>query len=306
MSLSVPTIDLSEPTDATDSAIEEASAQWGFFQVVNHGLPEELQSPFMQQMAAFFTLPTADKQAVRRTMDNPMGFYDQELTKNTRDWKEIFDLGSDLRDPDHPATSQWPEALPNFQQDMLDWFFACEELAMKILGALCRQLGQPEDALSSSFMPRNTSFLRLNYYPPCDQEGIKGDTPDVLGINRHTDAGALTVLVQDDVPALQVNHDGRWSTVVPEPGGAIINIGDMLQVWSNDRYLAAEHRVLANETRARFSAPYFLNPVTTAKVSPLTSPERYQTINWGDYRSARAEGDYGDFGEEIQINQFRR
>ena len=305
MLLSIPTIDLSAPAEVSAAAIAEASGKWGFFQVVNHGLPLEKRRRFMSQMIAFFGITPSEKQLVRRSMNNAMGFYDNELTKNTRDWKEIFDLGSDLRDPDHPATSQWPAALPEFKQAMLDWFFACETLALTILAALCRELRQPEDALVGSFLPRNTSFLRLNYYPPCDQTGIYGENPEVLGINRHTDAGALTVLVQDEVPALQVKHAGGWSTVVPEPGGAIINIGDMLQVWSNDRYLAAEHRVLANAKAARYSAPYFLNPATSAAVHPLTSPARYHSINWGEYRRARADGDYGDFGEEIQISQFR-
>ena len=90
----------------------------------------------------------------------------------------------------------------------------------------------------------------------------------------------------------------------------MINIGDMVQVWSNDRYQAALHRVTANSENARYSAPFFLNPAYHTDYAPLPStiderhPARYRTINWGEFRGLRAAGDYADYGEEIQISHY--
>ena len=93
-------------------------------------------------------------------------------------------------------------------------------------------------------------------------------------------------------------------------GSIIINIGDVVQVWSNDRYRAPLHRVLASDTHTRFSAPFFLNPAFATDYAPLPATlvdvaPRYRSINWGDFRNGRAAGDYADVGEEIQIAHYR-
>jgi isopenicillin N synthase-like dioxygenase len=132
-----------------------------------------------------------------------------------------------------------------------------------------------------------------------------------LGIHHHTDAGALTVLMQDDVGGLQVYRDGYWHNVTPVKGAMVINTGDMMQVWSNDEYQAAIHRVLAMSARDRYSLPFFFNPAADARVSPLPSvtsqqnPARYSTVEWGRFRGKRSDGDFADYGTEVQISQFR-
>ena len=90
----------------------------------------------------------------------------------------------------------------------------------------------------------------------------------------------------------------------------MINLGDIVQVWSNDRYLAALHRVLANSDTPRYSAPFFFNPAYAANYAPLESvcqnqAPRYRAINWGEFRGLRAAGDYADYGEEVQISHYR-
>ena len=132
-----------------------------------------------------------------------------------------------------------------------------------------------------------------------------------LGVHHHTDAGALTVLLQDEVGGLQVFNGGYWHDIPPLPGAFVINTGDMMQVWSNDIYQAAVHRVLAMEKRDRFSIPFFFNPSAETEVSPLPSvvtadrPARYRAIRWSEFRGQRTDGDYADYGPEVQISQFR-
>ena len=101
----------------------------------------------------------------------------------------------------------------------------------------------------------------------------------------------------------------EWCEVPAVPGGIVVNIGDMVQVWSNDRFRAAMHRVRPMHGVERFSLPYFFNPSYRTDVEPITEsiddPPRYATVNWGAFRQGRADGDFGDYGDEIQIAQFR-
>ena len=310
MSLNVPTIDISGLPDdpVARDEIARACEAWGFFQIVGHGIDETATSAFLDATRTFFHLPLDERLAVRRDAENPMGFYDEELTKNTRDWKQVYDFGIDLGDAGVAHPSRWPD-VDGFRDIMTGWYRRCEAISMTLLDAIEQSLDVAPGSIADSFRTRHTSFLRLNYYPVCDDPAPADSGTEIthgsLGVNRHTDAGALTVLVQDDVPALQVNKDNQWHTIVPEPGGMIINIGDMMQVWSNDRFQAPEHRVIANASRERFSAPFFLNPDYRTDCVPLTTPARYRPVNWGHFRDERASGDYADYGEEIQISQFR-
>ena len=154
----------------------------------------------------------------------------------------------------------------------------------------------------------HSSFLRLNFYPTCPEPAT--DTLNLvppegeLGISHHSDAGAVTVLIQDGFRGLQMYHEGRWLDLGSERGEVVINIGDVVQVWSNDVYRAPLHRVVANPDTTRISIPYFLNPAYTYDYAPLAGTPRYRPINWGEFRSQRSAGDYADLGSEIQISDF--
>lgn len=312
----VPVIDVRHlDAPSTRAAIDAACREWGFFQVVHHGIAPALLAAVHARMRDFFALPAEAKRAIERTATNAWGFYDRELTKNRRDWKEIFDVGPVGEGRLAGNVPQWPAALPAFRPTVAAFATACERLAHRLLGAVGVNLGVPADHLAAAFGARHTSFLRLNHYPPCAQPAA-ADAPTLpaaghLGINHHTDAGALTLLLQDDQPGLQVFRDGRWVLVEPRRDALVVNIGDIVQVWSNDRYRAALHRVLVSRDAERYSAPFFFNPAADAVYAPLPStcdaahPPRYRPIPWGEFRSARAAGDYADRGEEIQIAHYR-
>ena len=306
---------LLEDGDALAS-LDSACRECGLFQIIGHGIPAALLAAFMGEMRRFFALPMDQKRRISRTADNIWGFYDRELTKNTRDWKQILDIGPTSREgPTMGSVPQWPEALTGFQNIVEKFNAECERVAQLITAGISVNLGMPADHLTSAFGDAHTSFLRLNYYPVCDDPAPENAAtiPDKgqLGVNRHTDAGAVTVLLQDDQAGLQVLRGERWYTIHPGPDALVINIGDVVQVWSNDRYTAPLHRVLASSSRERFSAPYFFNPTYETNYAPLPSltadgeASRYRPINWGEFREGRAAGDYADHGEEIQISNFR-
>ncbi len=317
---SVPVIDISGITknasgeDARDAVqrIATACREWGFFQVVNHPVPDDLIGNVWQQARAFFAAPPAVKNAILRTRENPWGYYNNELTKNQRDRKEVFDFTRDGADPIYHAENRWPDLGNNFRETMRRYLEACTGLSLKLLEAFCVGLDLPADFMQRDFADDHTGFIRLNYYPVADPlEGVTGLPVADMGVHHHTDAGALTVLLQDDVGGLQVYRDGYWHDIPSVPGAFVINTGDMMQVWSNDIYQAALHRVLAMDDRDRYSIPFFFNPAASTEVSPLPSvvtdqrPCRYRMINWSEFRAKRTDGDYADYGPEVQIAQYR-
>lgn len=319
---SVPVIDIGRLTQesfasSAGTTIEEiatACREWGFFQVVNHGIPQELIEKEWQQTRKFFAQPMAAKEAIMRTRGNPWGYYNNELTKNQRDKKEVFDFTTDGADPIYAAENRWPDGLDEFRKVMRDYLLACTKLSLQLLQAFCVGLKLPADFMQDNFATNHTGFIRLNYYPVKDPLE-DADTPYQpvadMGVHHHTDAGALTVLMQDKVGGLQVYKEGLWHRIPPVEGAMVINTGDMMQVWSNDYYRAAMHRVRAMEERDRYSIPFFFNPSAATRVYPLPTvisaarPSRYRSIEWSEYRGKRTDGDYADYGTEVQISQFR-
>ena len=302
----VPVVDIAELDRASVRAdIDAACREWGFFQVTGHGIDAGVLDGLFAAAKRFFALPLETKRKILRSEDNPWGYYDRELTKQTLDWKQVFDFGPGDGDELVP---RWPDNLPGFETAVRAYYDGCEALAFRLLGVIASNLGMPEASLDGHFEDGHTSFLRLNFYPR-----YPGDTNDAppFGVNHHSDAGVLTLLLQDDQAGLEVCRDGRWYLVEPTPGALVINIGDIVQVWSNDRYRAALHRVVTSPERDRYSAPYFFNPSYETNYAPLPSlvdernPARYRTINWRDFRSQRHAGDYADYGSEVQISDYR-
>ncbi|MCZ6881899.1 MAG: hypothetical protein O7F15_02685 [Gammaproteobacteria bacterium] len=319
----VPVIDIGELVSDSSSVaaripveqIAAACKNWGFFQVINHAIPAELFVTVLQQTRRIFALPLEEKLSVVRTKDNPWGFYNNELTKNQRDKKEVFDFTHEGIDPIYGKSNRWPTDQDKFKATMLEYYDACTGLALTLLEAFCIGLDLPAQHMHGDFSGNHTGFMRLNYYPvedPMTDSGTEHQPTADLGIHHHTDAGALTVLLQDEVSGLQVYREGYWHNIPPVPGAMVINIGDMMQVWSNDTYHAAIHRVMAMDAITRYSLPFFFNPSASSRVRPLPTvvseqqPSHYHTIEWSSYRGLRTDGDFADYGAEVQISQYRR
>jgi isopenicillin N synthase-like dioxygenase len=310
----LPIIDVRDlAASATRRAIDAACREWGFFQIVGHGVAEPTMAVLRREMRAFFALPLSAKRAIMRTAENPWGFYDRELTQHTRDWKQIYDFGP----PDGGAiVPQLPRELPQFAAAVARFYAECDALAFALIEVVAANLGAAPSALQACFRPNHTSFLRLNYYPPCPlparPAAHEPATAGHLGVNPHTDAGAVTLLLQDEQPGLEVLHDGTWHLVEPRGDALVVNIGDIVQVWSNDQYRAALHRGLVSSRAERFSAPFFFNPAYSTEYAPLAStvdalhPPRYRPIHWGAFRARRAAGDYADRGEYHSIGHYSR
>ncbi|KAK1417476.1 hypothetical protein QVD17_26604 [Tagetes erecta] len=322
----IPQIDLSPLTNSSPAIrdqlvgeVRDACRNWGFFQVINHGVPLESREKLMSAAKRFFDQPVDDKRKVRRDEANPQGYYDTEHTKNVRDWKEVFDISvavptkmyaSHEADDDRLTEyrNRWPKHPPELRAACEEYIKDVQQLAYKLLELISLSLNLPAKRLEPFFSNGQTSFMRLNHYPPCP-------APDLaLGVGRHKDAIAMTILAQDDVGGLEVKRktDGEWIFVKPTPNSFIINVGDIIQVWSNDRYESVEHRVILNSTKERFSIPFFLSPSYKTVVEPLAelidehNPARYTGYSWGKFFATRKRSNFKKLNvENIQIYHFK-
>ena len=294
-------------SEKTLAKLDLACRDWGLFYLVDHEM--DGISQLFAHVREFFQRPRTEKLQVKRTRENTWGFFDNELTKNKRDWKEIFDFGP----AEGSMYAQWPTDAFDFRHFCEGHYSACEQVSFELLAAISKNMGVSETFLFHAFEPDHSSFMRLNYYPTCPIPD--NTTPDSisasghLGVNHHTDSGALTILITDGVPGLEVYVRDQWCPVPPIEGALIVNIGDVVQVWSNDRYKAPLHRVQVTESEERMSIPFFFNPKHSCDYAPLTyknaEAPKYSAINWGEFRAKRADGDYSDSGEEIQIEHYR-
>ena len=228
----VPTIDLALDEARIADSLAAACREWGLFLVTGHGIDPALYRRCLGEARRFFARPRADKRALSRSLANPWGYYDRELTKNARDKKEVFDIGpaEALGADPFGGTTPWPHDEPGFAPAMRALMAECEAVADRLVRIIVAGLGAPAAVVGEAFRPAATSFLRLNFYP------IEDPLADLAGgdvgraVHHHTDAGALTVLFEDGTPGLQVLRDGCWHDVAPVAGALIVNIGDMLQV----------------------------------------------------------------------------
>ncbi|KAJ0961041.1 hypothetical protein J5N97_000942 [Dioscorea zingiberensis] len=321
----IPVIDLSPilrypiPSDPADPFPDELSdliaeigaacQDWGFFQVVNHGVELELLERVQAAAREFFALPVEEKRRVKRDDVNPLGYYDTEHTKNVRDWKEVFDFILNESESDLlQLKNQWPEYPPELREACEEYVEGVQKLAYKLLELIALSLNLPAKRFNG-FFEDSTNFVRLNHYNPCPSPDL------VLGVGRHKDSRALTVLYQDEVGGLDVKRkaDGEWVRVKPTPNSFIINVGDIIQVWSNDKYESVEHRVSVNSEKERFSIPFFFSPALSTNVKPLEelvneeNPARYEEYNWGEFFKARKDSNFKKLGKEnLQIYHFRK
>ncbi|KAJ4705609.1 2-oxoglutarate (2OG) and Fe(II)-dependent oxygenase superfamily protein [Melia azedarach] len=158
-------------------------------------------------------------------------------------------------------------------------------LAERLLGFISESLGLKSNYIQDA-VGEFYQNITISYYPPCPQPEL------TLGLQTHSDMGALTLLIQDDVGGLQVLKDGEWVTVQPLSDAIVVILADQTQVITNGEYISAQHRAITNASRARLSVATFHDPAKTVKISPASelvndsSPPLYREVVYGDYVSS--------------------
>jgi isopenicillin N synthase-like dioxygenase len=272
--------------------IHKACRETGFFYIANHRVPRNLIESQFDHAQRFFALPLERKLALHMSKSPSAAGYepiegqilasqDDSAEKAPPDLKESFYCAMELPD-DHPwarkrirsfGHNQWPVDLPGFKEQMLAYHGAMRQLGDRVLAMLALSLDLPEGHFAALYgMPG--AMLRLLRYPPHSH----ATATNQLGAGAHTDWGGITLLAQDNLGGLEVrNVDGEWIQAKPIPDTFVINLGDLMQRWTNDIYRSNMHRVRNNSaSRERYSIPFFYSPGPDSMIECLptcTDPE---------------------------------
>jgi isopenicillin N synthase-like dioxygenase len=306
----VPVVDITDPDATSRAELDAACRDHGFFLIAGHGLDDVIDDTW-DATRRFFDAPRDVRTAIVRDLDNPLGWFDRELTKRARDHKEVFDFVDPARADD---MNRWPD-LPGFRAAMVAHFDAMSSLSQRVLALLHSVLGLHSQSADAMACARQGSTVRLNLYTvgdpvPADERDGLADL-GAVALGHHTDPGTLTLLLQDDTGGLQtLSGESGWIDVEPEPGTIVVNLGDCTQAWTNDRWRAAVHRVLPMTSDRRFSIPYFGNPPRETVVAPLreftADGAHYRPFAWREFMAARAYDNFTDLGvDDTQVSDYR-
>ncbi|XP_062006914.1 deacetoxyvindoline 4-hydroxylase-like [Rosa rugosa] len=262
---SIPVVDLSENNGRRTEVIDQvrrAAESYGFFQVVNHGVPERVMEEIMEATRAFHELPREVKAE----------YYGRELVRKVKyftsnnmyelmygDWRDSMQINRSVEDFD-------PQEIPPVLRDItIRYSEHAQKLGVTLFELLSEALGLKSDHLINLDCAKGHMILN-HYYPPCPEPEL------TMGINPHSDPDFLTILLQDQIGGLQVLHQNQWINVTPVPGALIINIGDLLQLISNGKFISARHRVVAKKEGPRISVAYFFVHLSHENIPKVYEP----------------------------------
>lgn len=282
----------------------------GFVYLSGHGVPKESVESVREASRRFFALPEDEKLKIRIDR-NFRGYLPiasstivtssvQQVSKPNQSESLMIMHEVAADDPDAIAEkplqgpNQWPDEgrVQGFRSTVEDYVARMEALGRRLVSTISLALGMGETDLDP-FFDKPTTFLRLLHYPTQPQEdGLFGSAP-------HTDYGFITLLAQDDVGGLEVrNKAGDWVAAPPVPGTFVMNVGDILARWSNNRFVSTPHRVINRSGRERYSQPFFFDPSMdhTIAALPTCVPEGtapiHEPVVYRDYLMERIDKNY--------------
>ena len=311
--------------------IGHACRTQGFFQIINHPISKSLQKEMFKASKEFFDLPLEEKMKLDKGNKMPLLFklsasdqqaaqnnhnrgyevmYGQMIEKDTKpDLKEGYYIAQDLP-LDHPQVlskkfahgpNVWPEALgPRFRETCMEYLNQVTDLTEKVMEAIAISLGYDKHYFED-FCTEPMAFYKLLHYPPQPSDA------DALqrGIGAHRDFGVITLLLQGDVPGLEVwDEDAKsWYPAPPVEGAYVVNLGNLFEQWTNDKYVSNVHRVINKSGDERFSIPFNYNGnpdfiikcIETCREKP--EDEKYAPVSVEDYVRQK----YKDVYERVGI-----
>lgn len=295
----------------TANALNCACRNVGFFYLTGHGVPEEQRQTVLHEARNWF-LNASDKeketikrwdigQGPGRTGDGARGYQrmGENITGGQKDWLEAIDYYrpvSPTLPPYAPihGPNPWPSSLtyPSFQMTFESYTEACLALGHALLRALSLALhpAPPREDLFTEFLHNPFWVMRTIGYPPLST--VASGEEAGVSCGEHTDYGCVTLLLADNTRgALQVqNKAGGWINADPLEGAYVVNIGDMLECWTNGMWKSTRHRVVHGGGDYRVSVPFFFEPDWVARIKPLEccvaqtgGVQRYQEVVYGEY-----------------------
>ncbi|XP_028767027.1 probable 2-oxoglutarate-dependent dioxygenase At3g111800 [Neltuma alba] len=266
--------------------LDYACKYWGFFQLVNHGVSPSLVENVKKGIEEFFNLPMEEKTKFQKKAGEREGYGQLFVVSEEQklDWADLLYFTT------LPQEARIPHLFPKlplpFRDNLNNYCTELGKLAMELIMLMGEALNLEAKELRELF-EEGWQTVRMSYYPTCPQ-------PDkVIGLNPHSDAGALTILLQvNEVDGLQIKKDAIWVPINPLPQAFVVNVGDTFEIVSNGIYRSIEHRVTVNSEKERMSIAAFYNARFYGMIGPspnLVTPERppmFKTISMSDYWNA--------------------
>ena len=296
--------------------VDGACSTSGFLSITGHGIDQALIERMLEVTTAFFDLPLEEKLRYRPADLAANRGYAAEGTEalsysigeeSPPDLFEAFHIGREVVPPGvdadaaaaYMAPNVWPGRPDGFRDTWLASWDAVEELGLVLVDVFAAALGQP-DGWFRPFVDRSISVMRANNYER--RAGAPDPLDGQLRMGAHSDYGSLTILLADRVEGLQLRgDDGAWHDVLPAPGAFLVNLGDLLAEWTNDRWRATMHRVVPPPASVdgpvrRRSIAWFQQPNHDAVIEVLDSctsdddPPRYPVTTSGEHLMAKLMG----------------
>jgi isopenicillin N synthase-like dioxygenase len=294
----IPTIDLSPflsdgdeiARKQTADALRKACIDVGFFYLVGHHLPAGELDEAIAQAHRFFSLPLTTKLSYRATKAGENGFVQvgglAGQSASAADLKERYIMARATSRGD--GLSHWPEdaVLPGFTSFMKAHIDKRIAMAKALAKAFALSLKLPETYFDNYYKEMGYNTL-INYYPPINAENLEANK---WSFSPHTDYGSFTLLSQDSLGGLQVrNSAGAWIDVPPVENAFVVNLGDLMSMWTNDLYTSTLHRALNVANVARISIPFFASPNGASVIKTLPTcededhPSKYVPVTAGEH-----------------------
>lgn len=318
-SFQIPTVDISsflaDPESPEAQAIipivRSACRSTGFFQITGHGISKDLQQAVFAGARKFFSLPFETKKSLDAHLNQGLRGYDVLASQSYEDGvlpdlKEGFYTGVDLPADDPRVLARrflmgsnvWPDVslLPKeeFRKPAEEYHAALLELSIRVLRLIERTLPYGPGIFDEFIANDPITPMRMLHYPAARLEDeTNGKTQ--YGASAHTDFGAITLLLQEKSPGLEVldSRTSEWKPVPPNPGVYVVNIGDMLSFWTKNEYKSSVHRVINREPGDRYSIVFFFDGNGDAKLSPLDGSEDKNPLTVEQHMIRRVAESYG-------------
>ena len=310
--MGIPLIDFSKLTSPDKTlrsqeiqSLDKACREIGFFYLINTDIDTALISRIMKAAKRFFDEPLDEKLKIDiKNSVNHRGYGgvgEEQLDEvHKADWKETFDMALDLA-ADHPLAAKYPKMYgpnqnptdPVVLETLHDYYVTAFNVSQHVLAAMAEALNLEQDFFTRCFK-EHVTVLRMIHYPP------RPTSTHDNGAGAHTDYGCVTLLLQDQIGGLEVKHrNGEWLQATPMEGALVVNIGDLMQRWTNDEYVSTAHRVRASENGVhRYSFPFFVEPDYETLVECVPTcmskdkPAKYEPIYSGDWIQSRFDATY--------------
>ncbi|KDP31239.1 hypothetical protein JCGZ_11615 [Jatropha curcas] len=262
---SIPTIDLSpffregdeEDKKIAIDSITKACSDYGFFQIVNHGIPSALMNQALQLSEKFFNFPDEEKRKSSPNTAAPLPAGYSRQPEHSPDKNEYF-----LVFPPDSTFNVYPPNPAGFREVLEEIFSYLSKTGTLIESIINEGLGLPSNFLKEFNHDRSWDFMSaLRYFPATENENN--------GITEHEDGNCITFVFQDEVGGLQVRKNGEWIPITPAKDTIVVNVGDVIQVLSNNNFKSATHRVVRPEGKSRYSYAFFYNLQGEKWVEPL-------------------------------------